>query len=392
MASADETQVMGEFMLPIIDDDIKNSDPWQRNYFVPPPFSNNAVPRSFPLTDVRPLMSQSDYTPTGLLKSHGFGVVKHHSPTLDKLDIESSDAEQTIVEKYHPEIKELVKKTTGAKTVFITASGYRRGQREPTKFAVPGELKRHGPAAAEPGKTTEQDKTSKPAQNVQPSSQSNKAHVGNSVVTQAKPVRMPHMDFTPRGARQAIRLQSEDIRKAASSCGIIDAEDRLCSAQSVKASIKESDSVIADGYNQNGQLGPRYAAYSIWRPLKKVQRDPISLSPRSKDSSKAGDGFVYCPYDNKIPGSEELGGDYLKEYAALGVEQAEDEAGSDRPKWFYVSGQEPDEVIFIKLFDSASLGEKAEHAPAPWHASPEIGSAEGDEPRESIDIRVIAFW
>jgi hypothetical protein len=73
--------------------------------------------------------------------------------------------------------------------------------------------------------------------------------------------------------------------------------------------------------------------------------------------------MVYWPYLNKIPGSAELGGDFLKEYAMLGVEGEEappsipDESGP--LKWYYVSAQEPDEVLFIKLFDSASLGANA---------------------------------
>ena len=76
----------------------------------------------------------------------------------------------------------------------------------------------------------------------------------------------------------------------------------------------------------------------------------------------------------------------------LGVKVAEGEP-SELLTWYYVSGQGPDEVLFIKLFDSAALGSDADHAPAPWHASPKIGDAAGgSEARESIDIRVMAFW
>jgi hypothetical protein len=67
----------------------------------------------------------------------------------------------------------------------------------------------------------------------------------------------------------------------------------------------------------------------------------------------------------------------------LGVNRKEQKGDckDDAVKWYYVSNQELDEVLFIKQFDSAALGSKAQHAPAPWHASPEIGSVKGDEPR-----------
>lgn len=177
--------------------------------------------------------------------------------------------------------------------------------------------------------------------------------------------------------------------------GVIAAEDRICENQPFRAPTKEADPVIAEQYNQKDKLGPRYAAYSIWRPLKKVGRDPLTLAPRRESASCDGE-MVYWPYLNKIPGSAELGGDFLKEYAMLGVEGEEappsipDESGP--LKWCYVSAQEPDEVLFIKLFDIASLGANAQHGGAPWHASPEIGAVEGDQPRESIDIRVLVFW
>ena len=64
----------------------------------------------------------------------------------------------------------------------------------------------------------------------------------------------------------------------------------------------------------------------------------------------------------------------------------------DSLQWYYLSKQEPDEVLLIKFFDSAALGEDSQEAGAPWHASPEIGDAEGDSARESIELRVLAFW
>jgi hypothetical protein len=201
------------------------------------------------------------------------------------------------------------------------------------------------------------------------------------------------MGFTDQGARASIRHQDKDVYMAASD--VIVHEDKICADQPFPPESHESNSLIAEQYNQNGELGPRYAAYSIWRPLKTVERDPITLGPPGRAQNNGE--MVYWPYLNPYKGVPELGCDFLKEFAMLGVNKREAESvngdgSGDAMKWYYVSGQDPDEVLFITQFDGASLGLYAQHAPAPWHASPEIVSVQGDEPRESIDMRVFAFW
>lgn len=70
--------------------------------------------------------------------------------------------------------------------------------------------------------------------------------------------------------------------------------------------------------------------------------------------------------------------------------------GGEKPeealKWYYVSDQEPDEVLLIKFFDSASLGDERDQAGGPYNGSPGIGDAGVGEARESIEVRVVAFW
>lgn len=205
------------------------------------------------------------------------------------------------------------------------------------------------------------------------------------------------MDFTDQGARATIRRLSKDIYETAEEA--IAFEDRICASQPFDSGTDEANALIYERYNQDSELGPRYAAYSIWRPLRKVERDPITLGPPGFAGDAAPgqtDGeMVYWPYLNKMSGAQELGGDYLREFAMLGVnkkEQASIGNSDNAGKWYYVSNQEPDEVLFIKQFDSAARGSNAQHAPAPWHGSPEIGNVHGDAPRESIELRIIAFW
>lgn len=355
----------GEFMHPVITAETTNGDAWQRNYNAPPPFKP-LVPRKYPLHDIRPWLAKT--SPTDLLQSHGFGVVKHHSSFLDQLagDVLS---EHAVAETYHPEIVDLVRKTTGCKDVFIIGSVFRQGKRAAEAYNLPTERRAISQA-------------------VDKGQQSQHKLAGQSKLQLAAPIRVPHMDLTPLGARQAIRSEQKAMFDVAVQAGIIAAEDQLHH----NPRAKESDVAIAERYNSTGSR--RYAAYSIWRPLRKVGRDPLAVASRNKGEPTTTSGdFVHHFYENKIRGDPDLNGDFLKEYTMLGVKSPEAPVPDDSLKWYYVSEQEPDEVLFIKLFDSAALGADSEHAPAPWHGSPEIGeAASSDEPRESIDIRIIVFW
>lgn len=373
MGSIEEgSPVVGEYTHPVITEHTTNGDPWKRNHYAPPKLEP-LVQRKYPLTDVRPMISKPGYSPNDMLKSHGFGVVKHQSEFLKQLDTEAELDKDVLTTTYYAEIHDLVMKTLGAKEAIIIGNTLRQGKRAPEAFKIPTELRKGAQAVDADGK--QQHKLA-----------------NQSKMNLGAPVRIPHNDFTPNGARTTIRRQALNITEIAARNGVIAAEDKICEGHAFDAQSKESDSLIAERYNQNG-LGPRYAAYSIWRPLKKVGRDPITLAPRKREVKTIGGEKVYWPYMNRYPGADELGGDFLKEFAFCGVNGIEAPAHDDAIEFHYVSEQEPDEVLFIKLFDSASLGLHAKHASAPWHASPEIGdAAKRDDPRESLDIRVLAFW
>lgn len=384
MGSFETTPVVGEFTLPLINADTKNSDPWQRPYFIPPNLGN-LVTRSFPLIDIRPIISDPKYDPQDLLKTHGFGVVKNASSFLtgrNKDDL----TEESIAAEYYPEIKELVMKTTGAKKVVVIRSGLRKGSAAPQEFKLPTEI---APANLNPKSNSDEKKDQKPVDK----NSAVAAAVRGPGIFAGKPLRSPHMDYTPLGARQEIRSDREDIQLASIECGAIAAEDKICEGQAFRANNSESDHLIAEQYNQNGKLGPRYAAYSIWRPLVKVGRDPIALAQRA-DVKAFNDKFLHWPYENRIPGTKGPSGDFLRQFAMLGLrgESSASDGITGALNFYYVSAQEPDEVMFIKLFDSAALGKDAQHAGAPYHGSPEIGSVDGDNARESLELRVFAFW
>jgi hypothetical protein len=391
--------MQGKLMLPVIDEDVKKSDPWKRNYHQPPPF-RTLVPRLFPLIDLRPRLEDPKYRPVDMLRDYGFGVVKHKSAALfEPFPQRDGEAADTVrLDLYYPEMEDVVRETTGARYVFVTHSIYRGGI-APEKYEIPKGLDAKSFKNIKES-TPNRDKTSNgehenASQDAQKHENSDERPVH---VPTAQPVRIPHQDYTPLGARQSVRHQRDDIYRAGLETGVIKAEDKICESHPFSAKDDMSDPVIAKEYNREGMLGPRYAAYSIWRPLKTVGRDPLALCPRTEKSANVVDGrYIYYHYGNKIPGPSHLGGDFLKEYAVLGLEgiaagDSSDIAQDTSLNWYYVSAQVPDEVLFIKLFDSAALGEDTQHAGAPWHASPDIGDVNNSDPRESLELRVVAFW
>jgi hypothetical protein len=375
--------IHGKFSLFVIDAGVDDADAWKRPYLTTPIF-RKFVARSFPLIDIRPDISAPGYNPADLLKSHGFGVLNHKSALFDPSNSHRDiDNEQLLHETYYPEILDLLKQTTGAKHIFVTHSFVRKSRpRGITAPNFPNTGRRAGSnnqAGANFRGTVSVDAN---ASNV-PKHIPAGAGVG--------PARLPHLDYTPLSARQCIRSWRKDIEEQARSSGVIGAEDGICADLTFPATSAEANAVIAEQYNRDG-LGPRYAAYSVWRPLGTVQRDPLCIAPRRKDTGE----LVYYPYDLRVAGNAELGGDFLREVALLGVQgeevAAKEVVDAGELKWYHVSRQTREEVLVIKFFDSAALGRGGEEAEAPFHGSPDIRDVCGEEGRESVEVRVIAFW
>ncbi|OBT83634.1 hypothetical protein VE02_08046 [Pseudogymnoascus sp. 03VT05] len=378
-----DAQIHGKFNLFVIDAGVDDADAWQRPYLTTPLF-RKFVNRSFPLIDIRPNISAPGFNPADLLKSHGFGVLNHKSALFDPSNAHLNiDDEPFLHETYYPEIRDLLTKTTGAKHIFITHSFVRKSRPLGiTRPNPPNTGRRAGSknqaGANFRGTVNHQDNATNVPKHIPAG-----AGVG--------PARLPHLDYTHLSARQCIRFYRRDIEQQARESGVIGAEDGICADLPFPTTSAEANAVIAEQYNQDG-LGPRYAAYSVWRPLGTVQRDPLCIAPRRGDTGE----LVEYPYDLRVQGNAELGGDFLREVTLLGV-QGKDvgvrrEVDAGEVKWYYVSRQTREEVLVIKFFDSAALGRGGKGAEAPWHGSPDIGDVWGEEARESIEVRVIAFW
>lgn len=385
-------EVVGRFQINVLDGSNERDDPNARGYTVAPQVTKTA--REYPLQDFREEVFGEGFSyqrSAELLKKHGFTAVKFDPASLinaneDQVRAQHFDSLSVLEETYYPEVVRSMLNLTGAKEVFITNSIIRRGS---GATATEGEGDVTIPRPDSAFKALHDNKPT---------------HMGSS--DQAKPSRTPHCDYTPLGARRAIRSWRPDIRAAAERAGVLAAEDRICaglqlqgSGGTVNAEAPGSSAAIEAEYNAGGErLGPRYAAYSVWRPLRTVTRDPLAMAPRRTFADSPE--LQFQPYYLKVMAAPSMPGDFLRELEAVGVAGADaQEAVSATPKhagpqWYYLREQKPDEVIVLKFFDSASLGVEGPDAEAPAvpHASPDLGSAGYGIARESIEVRCIAFW
>ncbi|PYH49362.1 uncharacterized protein BP01DRAFT_400732 [Aspergillus saccharolyticus JOP 1030-1] len=114
-------------------------------------------------------------------------------------------------------------------------------------------------------------------------------------------------------------------------------------------------------------LQGRYQIINVWRPLKPVRRDPLALAA----AHTVADADL-IPIKLIYPHRE---GETYSVRANLAT------------KWYYRHAQTPDWVTLIKCYDSKTDG-RARRVP---HSAFEIPGTEHEEPRESIEVRVLVF-
>ena len=348
-------------------------DPWQAPYGkAPDAIAASAVERTCLLTDCR--NDVLDGTPTlarskEFLRTHGFTAVKHRTALLSPPHGQPCNFEnaQLVHDIYYAEVEELVKEVTGCSRVFITDSIVRgQPKDEPiTDASWKGSITIKNVGSE---KTTPSTQIHKPSP--------------------SPPVRIPHWDVSPLGARQIIRSGPGDVVEHARQAGVTQIEDEICAP--FLATDKRTDSAIMERYN-----GPRYASFSIWRPRKKVTRDPLAMALYS--SIGEDPDFVVCPHIIKQPG---VNGDWLRELTSLrltekAAERSQLDNATSKLQWYYVSKLDVDEVLFVKSFDSAALPGQARvtgETPGGPHASPDIGDSAHGPVRESVEVRLITFW
>jgi hypothetical protein len=126
--------------------------------------------------------------------------------------------------------------------------------------------------------------------------------------------------------------------------------------------------------------GKRYMAFSIWRPIKTIRRDPLGICDAT--SVKAGELVkLKRLYPDGKTGENVV------------VKAAAEEKMGCQHVWYWMSGQTPQEVLMIKIFDSEDEdwegGEKVRVGP---HCSFHLEGTEEEAVRESIEVRVVVCF
>src|SRR5690349_23069265 len=117
-------------------------------------------------------------------------------------------------------------------------------------------------------------------------------------------------------------------------------------------------------------LKHRFGIVNVWRPV----RGPVQDSPLALCDARS---FT----DEDLTASDLV-------YAHVRGETSRVEY-NPRHRWYYFSDQQPDEVLFIRVHDSATDG----RARLSFHTSFENPLAPADAPpRESIEVRTLVFF
>jgi hypothetical protein len=205
-----------------------------------------------------------------------------------------------------------------------------------------------------------------------------------------EPARGMHVDYTLTGLRAAIRHCRADFRAAgATHLAALDDSVTTTGVRVDNSICERSDASVQAAKAQ------RIAAYSIWRPLAKVTRDPIAVLDWQSARPERWRRFDY-----RSTGYE---GEFLLEGCAINAPEERDLDGKESGEndgeevmekreqlWYYVKEQMPDEVMVIKFADSEAVRDTGV-AGGCGHGSPAV-EGQGGETRESVEARVLAFW
>jgi hypothetical protein len=313
-----------------------------------PPLAEFGDVRSMPITDVKPSLDLGDASPF-TLETHGFAARRHpstlHSPPYSRAAWNNETLLKTI---YIPEIEALVQKLTGSRIV-ITESALIRS-------CIHTEVD---------GLATCEDKDNPEAETEDPFPKM----IGTIPGSGASPAPKVHLDFSPTGARTHLRKYHQKLAEAGS--GVIAAEEKLIESGIMRKELTEQ-------YN-----GPRWAMFSIWRPLKPVKRDPLAFADR-RSFPKAD----YVPVKVVEPTGKNIANIPNEEKQTHGSETYL-AYGADQHSWCWIWDMQPEEVVVIQLFDSEA--EKSGMCGV-MHSSVDVPGTENEAPRESIEIRCTAFW
>ena len=295
------------------------------------------------------------------LASHGFTAVRHPT-TLNKPPHTAESMKNTdlLKEYYVPDTIDMIKRITGCKTVVPEMILLRSALwSESDALATHAG---HGDQRLTPEEEAQQQKLND-LETAFPQ------FVGfNPKFGGASPAPKIHLDYSPDGARTHIRCFHPGLTEAAKR--VIEIEDRL-----------EAEGKSLRDYKASS--APRWALYSIWRPLKTVKRDPLALGDqRTFQPEDYLEVKIKMPYLGRegtdLDGKTHETRSYLARW-------------SQGQEWYWIEEQQPEEVLVICLFDSEMEGVNKASG-GTLHSSVELEGAENEAARESLELRCLAVW
>ena len=315
-----------------------------------------ALNNMWPVPTVDQLPRAMDHAQLG---THGFTAV-HHSTTLNSTPYtcDSMKNPDLLKQFYIPETIDMLKRITGCRTVVPESLLLRSALWSETDA-----LATHAGHGEQPVSAEEEAQQKKLSE----LETSFPQFIGfNPKFGGASPAPKIHLDYSPDGARIHIRCFHPGLTDAAKD--VIAVEDQLA-----------MDGKGLEAYMNAG--GPRWALFSIWRPLKKVKRDPLALGDQR--TFKPED-YVECMVKTPYLGRDETEGKTHDTASYIA-------RWSDGHEWYWIEGQEPEEVLVIGLFDSAMEGVN-EASGGTLHTSVDLEGAGNEEARESLELRCLAVW
>lgn len=315
-----------------------------------PPLTEFGDVRSVPITNIKPTLKLGDQSPY-TLDTHGFTArcqpSKLHGPKYSR---SSWNDENLLKDIYIPEVEDLLRKLTGASNIVTEMVLIRSAVYSEVDALADSEGK-------SPAERAVHDEDPWPKM------------IGTAFGAGASPAPKVHLDFSAAGARTHLRKFHGQLADAGTQ--VIAAENKL-----LESGVGEGQ--LAKCYN-----GQRWAMFSIWRPLKRVTRDPLAFADR-----RTFPRSDYIRVKLVEPTGKALRNLYPEE-----AESHEAETllayGSDEHKWCWIWNMELEEVVVIQLFDSEA--EKRGYCGV-MHSSVDVPGTEHEPARESIEVRCSAFW
>ncbi|KAJ5207807.1 hypothetical protein N7449_002186 [Penicillium cf. viridicatum] len=136
-----------------------------------------------------------------------------------------------------------------------------------------------------------------------------------------------------------------------------------------RGALHHLKTLVPDKQERNRLLASRVLIINVWRPLKTIRRDPLAVCDWTSVNIQDEGIAVHLTLPN---GWNELG-----RYAF-----------SPSQRWYYLSGQQPNEPLIFTQFDSSKVDEGGFTIPHSAFVDPEYSDSAA---RESLEIKMFAF-